>query len=261
MTVKSKFETGHAKNVANFEDLIARCMSYGAEYNPSRLELQLSSLQQLHQKAQMMMHQLTEREIAAQNVTNNRSAVFKTLSPLVTRIMNALVASGATAKTIEDARVIQRKINGTRTNKKNMNGDASTNGVQPEGTAAELPDNATSTAPRQISTSRQSYDLKVEHFARLVMMLQSTSNYAPNELELQLITLQSFVQNLRNINSMVTTTETELEAVRIQRADILYDLINGLCVRAQQVKSYVKSVFGNNSPKYKQISNINFRSI
>jgi len=260
MTVKSKFETGHAKNVANFEDLIARCISYGAEYNPSRPELQLSSLQQLHQEAQLILSQLTEREIAAQNVTNNRSAVFKTLSPLVTKIINALVASGATAKTIEDARAIQRKINGTRAGKKTKNDDASANGVQPEGTASEQPDSATAAAPRQISTSRQSYDLKVEHFARLVMLLQSTINYAPNEMELQLTTLQSFLQNLRFINSSVTTTETELETIRIQRTSVFYDLTNGLCARAQQVKSYVKSLFGNSSPKYKQISNINFRS-
>ena len=32
----STSETGHAKNVANFEDLISFCNGYGATYNPSK---------------------------------------------------------------------------------------------------------------------------------------------------------------------------------------------------------------------------------
>lgn len=40
----SQSEVGHAKNVANFEDLIAYCTAYGAAYNPSKTALQLTSL-------------------------------------------------------------------------------------------------------------------------------------------------------------------------------------------------------------------------
>jgi len=32
----STSETGHAKNVANFEDLISFCTGYGTAYNPSK---------------------------------------------------------------------------------------------------------------------------------------------------------------------------------------------------------------------------------
>ena len=32
----STTETGHTKNVANFEDLISFCNGYGVTYNPSK---------------------------------------------------------------------------------------------------------------------------------------------------------------------------------------------------------------------------------
>jgi hypothetical protein len=37
-------ETGHAKNVATFEDLISFCTGYGATYNPSKAALKLPAL-------------------------------------------------------------------------------------------------------------------------------------------------------------------------------------------------------------------------
>ena len=40
-------ETGHAKNVANFDNLISIVKGYGEAYNPSRVALKLTSLQAL----------------------------------------------------------------------------------------------------------------------------------------------------------------------------------------------------------------------
>lgn len=41
----STSETGHAKNVANFQDLISFCTGYGATYNPSKAALSVANLQ------------------------------------------------------------------------------------------------------------------------------------------------------------------------------------------------------------------------
>ena len=40
----STSETGHAKNVANFQDLIEFVTGYGATYNPSKNSLKLAEL-------------------------------------------------------------------------------------------------------------------------------------------------------------------------------------------------------------------------
>ena len=38
-------ETGHAKNVANFETMISFCIGYGTDYKPSNAALEVAQLQ------------------------------------------------------------------------------------------------------------------------------------------------------------------------------------------------------------------------
>ncbi len=44
----STSETGHAINVANFEDLISYCIGYGGSYNPVKLALQIVAARASH---------------------------------------------------------------------------------------------------------------------------------------------------------------------------------------------------------------------
>ena len=44
----STSETGHAKNVANFQDLTSFCTGYGATYNPTNPRLTLAELENLY---------------------------------------------------------------------------------------------------------------------------------------------------------------------------------------------------------------------
>ena len=48
----STSETGHAKNIANFQDLISFCQGYGTLYNPTKESLKIPQLQELYQLAQ-----------------------------------------------------------------------------------------------------------------------------------------------------------------------------------------------------------------
>lgn len=47
----STTETGHAINVANFEDLIAFATGYGSNYNPTQNRIKLPALNTLHTNA------------------------------------------------------------------------------------------------------------------------------------------------------------------------------------------------------------------
>ena len=53
----STSETGHAKNVANFEDLISFCNGYGATYNPSKDALTSAKLTDLQTNAKASLQQ------------------------------------------------------------------------------------------------------------------------------------------------------------------------------------------------------------
>lgn len=256
---KSKSETGHTKNLMNFEDLLARFIALNGRYNPSRVELQLSNLQQLFQEAKQVLEQLTTANTFCNTATNVRADLFDQLGALSTRIVNTLIASGASAKTIEDAKGFQRKIQGTRVGKKESGSNNAENKTNPAETAANGIENGETTADKTRSAARLSYDLKIEHFAKLVSLIQNEPLYQPNEVELQVGALQDFLQQLRTANTNKTYADAALEAARRERSRVFYHPENGLVPRALQAKAYAKAVLGATSEDFKHIRRINFR--
>jgi hypothetical protein len=85
--------------------------------------------------------------------------------------------------------------------------------------------------------------------------------YAPNEVELQVASLNTLLGDLRSKNSAVITATANLSNARIQRDKILYSTLTGLYNIAQAVKQYAKSVFGATSPQFGQVSGIKFTTV
>ncbi len=239
-------ETGHAKNVANFEDLISFCTGYGTTYNPSKVAIQISSLQALRTTAQNDLATLTNVQTAFINATNARQIAFNPLKPLVTRILNALSVTDAKKQMIEDAKTINRKLQGQRSHSKLTKADA--------GKVA----NEVIAEPKSISVSQQSYDSLMENFKKLIELVSSEPSYIPNEPELQIATLTAQAADLEAKNTAVIDATTNLSNARITRNKTLYNKDTGLVDIAGEVKKYVKSVFGATSPQYKQVSKIKF---
>ena len=110
----STSETGHAINVANFETIIADVASYGTAYNPSRDSLKLKVLNHQLEEAKKVLNSVSEAEPAYKLAVNARNAIFKTVSPLVTKLFNALKATDTTEQVHESAQTLVRKIQGRR---------------------------------------------------------------------------------------------------------------------------------------------------
>ena len=83
-------EVGHAKNVANFADLISYCTAYGTTYNPSKISLQLLSLNDLHTTAQTEISNVITSKNTFDTATGDRQLTFEPLKPLATKIFNYL---------------------------------------------------------------------------------------------------------------------------------------------------------------------------
>ena len=66
----------------------------------------------------------------------------------------------------------------------------------------------------------------------------------------------TLIESTKNVN----ITEAELNTKLIERNKILYENGTGLYTIAQNVKKYVKSVYGATSPEYSNISKIKFTS-
>jgi hypothetical protein len=94
--------------------------------------------------------------------------------------------------------------------------------------------------------------------AKLVQTLTSETLYKPNEVELQVATLNTTLTDLKTKNKAVITAAAAASNARIARDKVLYTEGVGLYDVALAVKTYVKSLFGATSPQYKQVSGIKF---
>ena len=110
------------------------------------------------------------------------------------------------------------------------------------------------------STSQQSYDRLIDHFVNLIQVVEQNTNYTPNETELQVATLQTKLTELQAKNTNLINAYTGYSNAMIDRNQTLYNPLTGLVQTSKEVKQYVKSVFGANSPQYKQLSKIQFVS-
>ena len=237
----STSETGHAKNVANFQDLIEFVTGYGATYDPSKSNLQLPQLIAQHAAADISLAKVITKNTEFNTKVNLRVIAFSDVRVLATRLMAALQATDASAETIADAKTFNNKIQGK---------GAST---------LHTPLDPNAPPPETISVSQQSYDQIIQHFSGLKSVLESEPSYAPNEVELQISTLDTKIDDLTQKNTEVAKAYTTISNSRIARDKILYTDGNSIYETAKDVKAYVKALFGATSPQYAQVKGIQIK--
>jgi hypothetical protein len=234
-------ETGHARNVERFTQLISFVTSYGADYAPSNTKITIPNLQAKLTASLVAIDGVSTYRAPLTVAVNERQNAFADLQPLATRMVNAFAASGAPENAVDDARTLKRKIDGTR--------------------AKALPADNPNTPEDESegnSVSQRSYTQLTEHLDNLIALLDTSETYSPNETELQIGALQAYSTSLKNINNAVINSTTPLSNKRIARDEVLYADGTGLVDLAGLVKKYIKSLFGADSPQYEQISGLKF---
>ena len=239
----STSEVGHAKNVANFQDLIEFVTGYGATYNPSKNALKLPQLIALKASADATLADVITKNTNYNNKVNERITAFSGLKSLSTRLVNALQTTDATTETIGNAKTFNRKMQGKKAS------------------SSQTPTDPNTPAPTTISTSQQSYDQLIQHLAGLTSVLEAETSYTPNETDLQVATLQTKIADLTTKNTAVATAYASISNSRIERNETLYSSSTGLVETANEVKKYIKSVFGASSPQFAQVKGIQFKVI
>ena len=236
--MSSTSEVGHAKNVANLQKLTEQETVYTL-YNPPVASLSVPNLQTLYTTAVAKLSEVEEKRNANKNAIALRQNAFENLKPTATRIINLLDILGLPEGTLNQAKTLNRTIQGT--NKK-----PKTTPPPPEGAGAGA------------STSRQSYTQQAENFGILLQLLATIPAYTPNEEDLMLENLTTYHRSLVSTTQPVDQTEAELKVKLIERNQILYTEGTGLYDIAQNVKKYVKSIYGGTSPEYANVSSIKF---
>lgn len=237
-------ETGHAKNVANFQRLISHCVAFGSVYNPSKTTLQITSLDTRLTIAGSEIAKVATAKNTFDTATSERQTAFAPLKQLSTRIFNFLSATESSDLIIANARTINNKLQGRRSK------------PIPKTTPVEDGDTPT---PKHISVSRQSYDMLIANFSEFVSFLSQIPSYMPNEIDLKVTSLNTYLESLKTSNTNLITAEVTYNNARMSRDKIFYLKDSGLVDIALSVKKYVKAIFGATSTEYKQIGSLSFQ--
>ncbi|MGV4413175.1 hypothetical protein [Chryseobacterium sp. T1] len=238
----STSETGHAKNIANFQNLIAFVKAYGATYNPSKEALKVPQLEALLADAQAKLDNVINQYATYNTKVNARLSAFSGLKALSTRLINALQTTDASDELVNDAKGFNRKLQGQRSTP-----------------ASTTPQDSNTPAPNTISTSQQSYTQQLQHFAGLIAVLKTEPTYTPNEEDLKIATLEAKQTDLATQNDEVATAYVDVSNARLARNATLYTKEESIFEIASEVKKYIKAVFGATSPEFAQVKGIEFK--
>ncbi len=243
--MKNNSETGHAKNAANFEKLVAICLSFGEKYNPSIEAIQVATLQILQQNALKRISDINVTKPLSINAIAARKQEFDMLDKLLTRVNNSFIAVADSKKSMDTARGFIRKLQGQRSSPKKT-----------EEEKQEAIKNGKEIVEH--SSSQTSFDSRLNNFDKYIQFLASRPKYKPNEEELKIEALTALHASLKAKNMEVITHEASLKNFRVLRNEILYKDKEGLYDVTLKIKAYIKSIYGAQSPQFKQLSSLAF---
>jgi hypothetical protein len=239
-------ETGHAKNMAGFAELVSSVVAFGTDYKPARASISTAELQKLLAEARTALVSLDAALPAYGNAVAAREVGLLPLSKLVTRVYNVLVSNTTSQQVDENARTLVRKINGRRAKAK-LTEDAKSllkaDGIE----------------KREISASQMSADNRIENLFKLIQLLNSIPEYAPNEEAFSVAGLTTLYNNLMSKNEDVVNAAILLRHARNKRNEVFYKPDTGICDISLAVKAYVKGLYGNTSVHYKHLTGLTIK--
>jgi uncharacterized protein YhaN len=228
-------ETGHIMNVSGFEKLLEAVAGCGTAYNPSRQELQASSLSSYLSTARTAITELNAALADYENALANRRTLCNRIAPLITRLSNALKASVSEPEKLLQATQLIRKIRGIR--------------VSHKFTASELEAiSGQGIIIHQVSAAHTSLEQKCDNIDKLICLLETFPEYVPNEPDLTISGLRAFLQEIIQASGEFNKKTISLNLARKKRNEVLYGPVLGICDISKAVKAYLSSLFGQKDP-------------
>lgn len=238
-------QSGHEQNLVNLGIVIARIDKFKSDYNPSRTDLSYTSLTQLKISGETAISTVTLAELGFKNSSSLRASSIETIDSLITRAIQALRHSGASEQIIAQCETMVCDLRGIRVSANNRLTDLNHSGNS-------------SGDSMQLARYSNTIDSKIRNFNKLIRFLSQVPAYDPIESDLTIAALDNKLTKLKMDSQAYAAADAVLDAARWSRNVLFYKTDTGIVDIAQSVKSYVKSVFGSNSPQYKGISDLVF---
>jgi hypothetical protein len=246
--MKTTQKIGHNENVTNLFLLANFIPSYGTNYNPANKALTLENITLVGNNGKAANVAVDNANIAESNARAARIEEFSDVDPITRSSLNALKVSGASEQTIEQGKSLAREVFGKR--------------------ASELLSDDQITAAKeggkdvkQVVVHNASVGSKINNFRKYSLFLASVPQYKPNEENIKPAALSKKLSNMELKEDALKQAETAKAVAIANRKQVLYADGTGLVEIGLNTKTYIKSVFGPNSPEYKQISGITFTKI
>ncbi|AIG30626.1 hypothetical protein SL053_002021 [Flavobacterium psychrophilum] len=236
----SMSETGHNKNGANFSAAYQILEEMGAIYNPSNSNLFLANLQPKKVSLGEIITVLNDKKPIYKNAVADREVA---IAPLGKRMSKALNYSKSINISDTDKENIASQV-------KKIRGDKKAKTVNPDTAEVET-----------ISTSQMSYDSRIANLETITSQFASHPEYAPNETEIQVPTLQAYHTELTTLSSLVNSAGNALITARKNRNQILYFDDQNIIQLIKDIKNYVKSLGDVAKPYYKALVKLKFSDI
>lgn len=235
-------EKTNAKNIDKGNIMVAALLSLGGIYNTTETIILIAELQAFFAGCQTRMLEVNDALPVEKNAIASRFAGFKPVRIKTTTILNAAKAQNLEPGFIANLTSTANVLRGVHVGKKTPD-----NPLTPENEA----DGNNSSSHRSFAAVLQFLDLLIEQ-------LKTNKDYKPNETELQTASLTDWLNGLIALNAAAINSKTATIAARTARDEFMYNDVDGLFVRVELVKAYIRSILPPSHPVRKQISKLNF---
>ena len=237
-------ETGHAKNVANFENATIIVAGLGAGYSPNQPLIQLAALQTKLAAAKAVLDQVNTSEADKKIKTDEVQAEFEGLDKYVVNIKRtAEVELNDPDFTANLQSIVNRFTSSSRKT-----------GVPDDPLTPDIDESRT-----KLSTAQRSRDNQVAHLADMLALLQTRADYNPDDMQYKIETIEAKIASLTAKNNAAKTAEAVFGNELDARDAVLYDEETGITKLVKLIKIQLALKPGKESAAYQQINALEFR--
>ena len=237
-------ETGHAKNVANFENATIIVAGLGAGYSPNQPLIQLAALQTKLAAAKAVLDQVNTSEADKKIKTDEVQAEFEGLDKYAVNIKRtAEVELNDPDFTANLQSIVNRFTSSSRKT-----------GVPDDPLTPDIDESRT-----KLSTAQRSRDNQVAHLADMLALLQTRADYNPDDMQYKIETIEAKIASLTAKNNAAKTAEAVFGNELDARDAVLYDEETGITKLVKLIKIQLALKPGKESAAYQQINALEFR--
>jgi hypothetical protein len=241
----SKSNGSFAVNLGCFQTLATALKGFGNIYAPAAASITVVEVDKRVLAAQKAATDFNVKHAAWRKAIDDRKTAYKPLRKYCTRMLRAFKALVKDAEAVETLVASKKKLDGTRIGKK------TDTDVPSLGNDVQQPGGGTIA-----QTGFQDLANTFEQMMELAALHQS---YVPNETDLQISGMQKLLADLRAANLKATEALNDLTLARHKRNEIHFFAPDSIWRTGRDAKDYVISLFGIESPEYKQIRGLRFR--